>query len=66
MAYSQVSRVGMETFSQSNSIVINLGQDHMSKVIPVIKGDKRQTYEVQVENLGTKIMLKTNGNRVLQ
>jgi hypothetical protein len=28
------------------------------KAIPVIKGDKRQTYEVQVENLGTKIMLK--------
>jgi hypothetical protein len=58
MAYSQISRVRMETFSQSNMIAVYFGEDDISKAIPVLEREPKQTYELQIGSPEIKILLK--------
>jgi hypothetical protein len=47
----------METYSQSNTIILHFGQDNMSKVIPVFERDQKQAYELPKGSYKGKAML---------
>jgi hypothetical protein len=66
MAYSQVPRVTKETFSQSNMIAIYFGEDGMSKAIPLLEREQKQTYELQMGSPEIIFCSRTNGNKILQ
>jgi hypothetical protein len=48
----------METYSQSNTIILHFGQDNMSKVIPVFERDQKQAYELPKGSSEGKVMLQ--------
>ena len=50
--------IKMETYSQSNTIILHFGQDNMSKVIPVFERDQKQAYELPKGSSEGKVMLQ--------
>lgn len=50
--------MNMDTYSHTNATIINFGQDHMSKAIPVHEREEKHAYEFPMRRSEKKIMLQ--------
>ncbi len=50
----------METYSNSNTFILQFGQDHTTKAIPVHEREEKHAYKLPMRRSEKKVMLQKN------